>query len=1269
MTSHTDAMGHASSATYNEFDEPLTITVPISGSKNLTTTYSYDSKGNLTKISRPLTNTVKQETQYFYEDTSHPGDLTSIKDPNQQVWKRTNDPTFGYLTSTTDPLINVTLYGYDTATGWLTTTMSPKGAAASHAVANVTLTCTPPAEGCTTFGHDARGRVSLTTDGNGHQTKSSYDKNGNLDDVTDGETNFTDYHYDDANQMDRVIRPGTAADLETTYWDDGRVHETLDGADKKTAYGYDHQGRLRTVTDPDKRVTTYGYDPAGNLVSKADPGGTCPAQPWKDPLVLSPTQKCTVMRYDDADRLTSVTYSDGVTPRVSYAYYDNGQRKSITDGIGVSSWEYDDLRRLTLSRDSAGHDVSYGYVLPDGTQNLRDPANTVTYGPAQVLKRAFDKAGRMTSVTDWLVPANTTSFNPDANSNVDKVTFPAASGLVDNYGFDKAGQLSTITNASAGTTRSSLTYLRDKNDQVNTVSTTGAPAENHSYTYTPLNQLKGVDGSAYAYDSADNLKTLLSGKTQAFDDANQLCWTGAGTGACTTPPSGATTYEYDTRGNRTRKVEPTGATTGYDWDQANRLTKVAGVGNQGQYTALTPARILDTRSHTGVCPGGTCTTLGPGQAMTLKVAGQGGVPATGVAAAALSVVVTQPSSSGWLTVWPSNVNWPGTSNLNWSANQTVSNLVVVKLAPDGTVNLFNFSGTAEVVIDVSGWYAASDGGAGSGFNAINAARILDTRIPQGTCPGTGCGSIGPNGVLKLQVAGQGGIPATGVSAVAVNLTVTNVTAPSYLTVWPSDQARPSTSSMTIGPGLNTAELVMAKVAGDGTISIYNPNGRTDVIADVSGWFATGSGSTFQALSPTRILDTRPGVNAGSCVGVCQTIPSGGALTVNVAGQGGVPAKGATAVAVNVTVVNGPNYGFLTLWPTDAARPNAAQLNYAPGQTVANSAIVKMAADGTVSIYALAGPVDILMDVHGYFIQPTPTTTYSYDGAGLRLSKTVAGTTTSFTWSGDGGIPLLLSDGSRSYIYGPDGLPVEHIANGVPTWYHHDQLGSTRTLTNAGGAVVATATYDPYGNLTTSSGTLSPLGFAGEYTDAETGFVYLRARYYDPATGQFLSRDPLTAITGAPYSYVYGNPLNGTDPLGLCTWCLDFLAGGLKVAAIGLAAFALAPEAPVIALTALAIGASAAATVIDCRNSIRTGDMDFKCGFSIALTSVGAVSGGLGAAVVKGAIQEGRILTPAVLYVVEAVSSGLSLLASMLAFLPAHASSLFSQSRATADCTS
>jgi RHS repeat-associated protein len=151
---------------------------------------------------------------------------------------------------------------------------------------------------------------------------------------------------------------------------------------------------------------------------------------------------------------------------------------------------------------------------------------------------------------------------------------------------------------------------------------------------------------------------------------------------------------------------------------------------------------------------------------------------------------------------------------------------------------------------------------------------------------------------------------------------------------------------------------------------------------------------------------------------------------------------------------------------------------------------------------------------------------------------VRGATTQFTWDGAGQLPLLLqeatSGATTSYIYGPSGLPLEEITpSGTPYWYHHDQLGSTRALSDSSGSVQATYSYDPYGNLTTSSGSVStPLRFAGEYTDVESGLQYLRARYYDPTAGQFLTRDPLAGLTHSAHAYVGGNPLNMVDPTGL-----------------------------------------------------------------------------------------------------------------------------------------
>jgi RHS repeat-associated protein len=123
--------------------------------------------------------------------------------------------------------------------------------------------------------------------------------------------------------------------------------------------------------------------------------------------------------------------------------------------------------------------------------------------------------------------------------------------------------------------------------------------------------------------------------------------------------------------------------------------------------------------------------------------------------------------------------------------------------------------------------------------------------------------------------------------------------------------------------------------------------------------------------------------------------------------------------------------------------------------------------------------------------------------------------------------------SYSYIYGPDGSPVEQIAaDGTTVFLHHDQLGSTRLETNTNGDAVGAWTYNVHGIPTASTNApVIHLGFAGEYTDNETGFVNLRARFYDPNTGSFLSRDPLNELTRSAYGYVYDNPLNLLDPSG------------------------------------------------------------------------------------------------------------------------------------------
>jgi RHS repeat-associated protein len=166
--------------------------------------------------------------------------------------------------------------------------------------------------------------------------------------------------------------------------------------------------------------------------------------------------------------------------------------------------------------------------------------------------------------------------------------------------------------------------------------------------------------------------------------------------------------------------------------------------------------------------------------------------------------------------------------------------------------------------------------------------------------------------------------------------------------------------------------------------------------------------------------------------------------------------------------------------------------------------------------------------------PAIEDSYAYNGDGLRVSRTSASTTSYLTWSADEKLPLLLAEGETSIVYGANNLPVEQITGEASrTYIHHDAQGSTRVLTNGTGEVVATRTYDGYGNVTGHTGTTSSLlGYAGQYTDSDTGLMYLRARVYDPATAQFLSPDPATELTHAPFTYATDDPVNRSDENGL-----------------------------------------------------------------------------------------------------------------------------------------
>jgi RHS repeat-associated protein len=162
-------------------------------------------------------------------------------------------------------------------------------------------------------------------------------------------------------------------------------------------------------------------------------------------------------------------------------------------------------------------------------------------------------------------------------------------------------------------------------------------------------------------------------------------------------------------------------------------------------------------------------------------------------------------------------------------------------------------------------------------------------------------------------------------------------------------------------------------------------------------------------------------------------------------------------------------------------------------------------------------------------------TYTYNGDGLRMSDTPAnGSIQQFTWDVSTSVPQLLADGTNSYLYGPNGTPIEQIvtSTSVANYLVSDPTGVIYQF-KAGGDKNGAYTYNPYGQCASGCNNINtPFGFEDGYTDA-SGLIYLVNRYYDPATDQFISVDPLVSATGQPFSYAGDDPVNGSDPLGLC----------------------------------------------------------------------------------------------------------------------------------------
>ena len=359
------------------------------------------------------------------------------------------------------------------------------------------------------------------------------------------------------------------------------------------------------------------------------------------------------------------------------------------------------------------------------------------------------------------------------------------------------------------------------------------------------------------------------------------------------------------------------------------------------YTSLSPVRVLDTRTSGG--------PVGPGGVVTLDLSAR--VPANATAVV-LNVTGVTPTAATYVTVFPAGTTRPTASNLNLAPGDIRANQVTVVLGTGRAISLYNFAGTTHLVADLAGYYGT---GAGAKFTALPANRVLDTRWD--------ATPLGPGASRVVDLTGR--VPASA-TAVTFNLTATNPTAATFVTAWPTGGNRPTASNVNVPSGDTRPNLVTVAVGADRRVSLYNNAGSTDVLVDLTGFYAPDYGAHFLPLSPRRVLDTRTGVGAPAS-------PLGAGRTIQLDLASGLPTA-VTGVMLNLTATDATAGTYVTAWPAYESRPEASTLNVAAAQTVPNAAMVSFGRLPSIELYNHNGSVHIVADLAGVFTVVGPSCT-------------------------------------------------------------------------------------------------------------------------------------------------------------------------------------------------------------------------------------------------------------------------------------------------------
>jgi RHS repeat-associated protein len=1139
------------------------------------TDYVYDGSGNLTQVLRKDSgDTVKQMTCFTRNGD---GLVTELIESTNLSTCSGNKTLFGYDTygnvnSVVDPRFS--------------SAGSPPGTTMTYDLGGRRLTVTNELDHTTTFTYDNQNNVLTAEDNLDNETTYTYDAKGNLLTITDANSNVTTYAYDDADRLisvtdaelgvtsygydavgnrtsvtnanrTAVSTPESGADCGGSGTGDGVDNDSdtaVDDGCPSTTYAYDNVGRLSSETDALGNVWSYTYDDAGRLDTRTDP-----------------ESQVTSYAFNARGELTGVDYPVGTTD-VSYDYDEVGNRVEMVDATGTTTYVYDAVDRPTYVYMPGSRTVAYGY------NNVGNRSST-TYPSTDIATYGYDEANNLDLVTDWNV--DQTTYTYDDAGLLETATL--ANGIVGTYSYDAADRLLGIAWTKSGTPVASAFYELDAVG--NRLSRTTRPVQEYSDAikndgplgYWRLGEASGTTAADESGNSNDGMyvDTPALGSIGAinaeadtavtFDGTSEHVSLGDKFDFAGTQPFSVEAWVYPTTidGGYRKIVHKNyydGQNQGWDlhvhdngggdygvvferieddtWNavggeiEINQWSHIVGTFDGTEMRIYVNGELVDYSTFSPP------VNL-PDSSQDFQIAGDGGDFAGSIddvavydyslseaavderfvqmASTAQSDIVLADNPDAYIRLGESSGTTatdasPNGNDGTYEDTPTLSAAGAIQGDPDTAVafdgtsehvslgDKFDFAGTQSFSVEAWVYPTTIDGG----YRKLVHKNYYD----------------GQNQGWDLHVHDNGGGDYNVVFERIEDDTWNAVGGNIAINQW----------SHVVGTfdGTNMNLYVNGELADTGTFGspVSLPDSSQDFqIAGDGGDFA---GSIDDVAIYTRSL-TQNAVRLHYGEHQLYDYDDLYRLTGVTYGNGDEVTYGYDAVGnrVSQTVPGGSfAYAYDAADRISSITPSGGPTFY---YTWADNGNLETRVIDTLGWNA----ADQLVSANVF----GATTTFTYNGDGLRESRTFDSSTTTFTWDINWSIPQVLDDETYDYLYGVG--RISQVGSSATQYYLTDGLGTTLALTDDSGDIANAYEYDVFGRTTSATGVqANEFQFAGEQVDSSTGLQYLRARYYDMNTGTFISRDRLRGEVVLPqsqnrFTYVEARPTTFVDPWGFC----------------------------------------------------------------------------------------------------------------------------------------